>query len=111
MFLATLMSLSSAPLLMPPAAQKMSQTKARPFKSGQLHGWTSQSDLSGVQAFLPLSSDPEGTWHMSRCEVADRQTSKGVRQVDVAGAELIGDLGSPHWSCCFLALAKTPSLL
>jgi len=48
---------------------------------------------------------------MSMCEVADRQTSKGVKQVGVAGDELIGDVGSPHWSCCFLALAKAPSLL
>lgn len=48
---------------------------------------------------------------MSMCEVADRQTSQGVKQVGVAGDELIEDVGSPHWSCCFLALAKAPSLL
>ena len=40
---------------------------------------------------------------MSMCEVADRQTSQGVKQVGVAGDELIEDVGSPHWSkCCFL---------
>lgn len=42
-------------------------------------------------------------------EVANTQTGKGGGQADVAGVELTGDLGSPHWRCCCLALAKAPS--
>ena len=39
-------------------------------------------------------------------EVANKRTGKGGGQADVAGVELTGDLGSPHWRCCCSSLGQ-----